>query len=440
MELLSSVSLTVVAFLFVLGVMIFVHELGHYLMAKSLGIRIEVFSLGFGPRLLGFRRGGTDYRISALPLGGYVKMAGESYEEELTGSPEEFLSRPKIHRFWVAVAGPLMNLGLAVVLLSINYLVGIQVPSYLNQPAVIGKIDKGSPAVEAGLQLKDKIVAIDGEASPTWQSVEIAIGTSPNRTLTLTLERAGQIVSRRVTTSVQKRREVGTIGVHPFIPYLISQVEPESPAAQAGLKPGDKIVQVNTSEATAFGFYDIPEVIASQEGQPVGFQVRRNFQIFHRTIVPVKMGEQVRIGIVMNPLITVKYGLFEAVIESVKHNYELTVLTLAIVGKIVSGRTSWRALSGPIEIARFSGRAASMGIVPLMALMSLISLNLGILNLLPIPVLDGGVIAVMAVEGLIRRDLSLRVKELISQVGFILLILLMGAVLVKDVYQNLPIL
>lgn len=439
MEFLSSVGLSILAFLFVLGVMIFVHELGHYLMARYLGIRVEVFSLGFGPRLLGFRRGATDYRVSALPLGGYVKMAGESYDEELTGTPDEFLSRPKLQRFWVAVAGPLMNLGLAVLLLSVNYMVGIQVPSYLRGPAFIGKIDKDSPAAQAGLQRKDTILAIDGEATPTWQSAELTIGTSPNRTLTLTLERDGRQLESKVTTSVKKRMAVGTIGIHPFIPYRISQVVPGSPAAQAGLEPGDEIVQVKSSDRIAFGFDDIPRVISSQEGQPLEFDIRRNNQVFRKTIAPTLMGEHVRIGIVVNPYVTEKYGFFEAMAQSVRRNYELTGWTLDIVGKIISGRTSLRALSGPIEIARFSGQAASMGIVPLMGLMALISLNLGILNLLPIPVLDGGMIALLVLEGLIRRDLSLHVKERISQVGFIFLILLMGIVLFNDLSKNLPI-
>lgn len=440
MELLNSIGLTIIAFVFVLGVMIFVHELGHYLMAKYLGIRVEVFSLGFGPRLFGFRRGPTDYRVSAIPLGGFVKMAGENYDEALTGEPDEFLSRPKLQRFWVAVAGPLMNLGLAVVLLSVNYMVGIQVPAYLYKPAVIGKIEAGSPAAQAGLKLGDKIVAINGKETPTWQSMDFEIGTNPNVALNLAIEREGKRLETKVVTSTTRRMEVGTIGVGPFIPYLISQVTPGSPAEQAGLQPGDRIIQVKSRDQVAFWFYDIPELISSRKGEPLDFQVERNSQVFSKTIVPIDMEGKVRIGIEVEPSFTEKYSFFKAVAKSARQNYEMTLLTFNIVGKIITGRTSLRSMSGPIEIARFSGEAASLGILHLMRLMALISLQLGIFNLLPIPILDGGVIALLALEGLIRRDLSLAAKERIAQIGFIFLIVLMGIVLFNDLSKNLPIL
>ena len=442
MDLLNSIGLSIIAFIFVLGIMIFVHELGHYAMAKYLGIRVEVFSLGFGLRLIGFRWGATDYRISILPLGGYVKMAGESYEDELTGASEEFLSRPKLHRFAVAVAGPLMNLALAVTLFSTTYILGIQVPSYSRQPAVIDRIEEGSPAEKAGLKLRDKIVAIDGEATPTWQSVEFGIATSPNQPLTLTVEREGRLISKEVVPSATKRRKIGTIGVAPFLSYILSKIEPGSPAAQAGLRPGDEILQVKGSHRTAFGGASIPELISASEGQALEFRVRRKGQILARSITPIRMGQAVRIGIVMEvkaTYVTEKYGLSEAVAKSIKRNYELTLLIFSIVGKIISGHTSLQALSGPIEIAHFSGKAAAMGAVPLMELMALISLNLGILNLFPIPILDGGVIALLVFEGLRGRDLSVGVKERISQMGFVLLILLMAIVIYNDLSKNLPI-
>ena len=297
MDLLNSISLSVAAFIFVLGVMIFVHELGHYAMAKYLGVRVEVFSLGFGWRLVGFRRGETDYRISALPLGGYVKMAGENHEDELTGAPDEFLSQPKLHRFAIAIAGPLMNLALAVTLLSFNYMLGVTVPSYFNQPAVIGKIEEGSRAEGAGLKIKDQIVAINGEATPTWQNVEFGIGTSPDQPLTLTIEREGRFISKAVVPSATKRTQVGTIGIAPFQPYILSRVEPGAPAAQAGLQSGDEILEVKGSQRTASGVYDIPELISDSEGQALDFRVRRNGEIFNRIITPVRMDQSVRIGI-----------------------------------------------------------------------------------------------------------------------------------------------
>ena len=177
MEILNSLSWTVAWFVIVLGIMIFVHELGHHLMAKCLKIRVDVFSLGFGPRLAGFKSGGTDYRISLLPLGGYVKMAGEHYDDELTGSPDEFLSRPKSHRLAVAIAGPAMNIGLAILLLTGNFIVGVQIPAYLSEPAIVGYVVQDSPAQEFDLREGDHIVSVAGDPTPTWEDLTLSVMT-----------------------------------------------------------------------------------------------------------------------------------------------------------------------------------------------------------------------------------------------------------------------
>ena len=440
MDLISSIGTSLIAFVFVLGVMIFVHELGHYAVAKFVGIRVEVFSLGFGPRILGFSRGDTDYRVSLLPLGGYVKMAGETYDEELTGSEDEFLSRPKLHRFAVAVAGPVMNIFLAWFLLAVNYTVGVEVAAYRGQPAVIGVIAPDSPAELAGIQLNDRIVSIDGEPTPAWQQVELAIGTSPNQTLRLSLEREdGSLVDKEVKTATQGTSEMGTIGAGPLVPYGIERVERDSPAAAAGLRQRDELLHVEYESKRATGFYEIPQFVAEHEGKPLLFTIRRKEQTLEKTIAPVKMGERARIGIVgKDHFVIERYGPFEAVVKSFERNVQITALTFYIVGKIVTGRASLKTMSGPIEIARYSGAAASSGLIHLMGFMALVSLQLGILNLFPIPILDGGVIAMLAVEGLIGRDLSLPVKERIFQVGFIFLVLLMGVVIFNDISKNLP--
>ena len=442
MDLISSVGTSLIAFVFVLGVMIFVHEFGHYAVAKFLGIRVEVFSLGFGPRILGFTRGETDYRVSLLPLGGYVKMAGETYDEELTGSEDEFLSRPKLHRFAVAVAGPVMNILLAWLLLAVNYTAGVEVAAYRSQPAVIGVILPDSPAERAGVQLNDRIASIDGEPTPAWQQVELAIGTSPNQTLRLGLEREdGSRVDKEVTTTTQGTSEMGTIGAGPSFPWSIEGVSPASPAAEADLREGDAILYVDSDGKRANGFYEIPPFVESREGQPLLFTILRQEQILKKTITPVKMGDTVRIGIKGKELVELaieRYGPLEAMVRSFQRNVQITALTFYIVGKIVTGRASLKTMSGPIEIARYSGAAASSGLLHLMGFMALVSLQLGIFNLFPIPILDGGVIAMLAVEGLIGRDISLPVKERIFQVGFIFLVLLMGVVIFNDISKNLP--
>ena len=440
MALLGSIGFSIVAFLFVLGVMIFIHEFGHYAVAKLLGIRVDVFSLGFGRRLIGFERGGTDYRISLLPLGGYVKMAGENYDDELSGDAGEFMSHPKKHRFAVAVAGPLMNIALALILVVATFMLGIPVAKHLRQPAVIGSIAADSPAERIGLRIQDTIVAIDGSPTPTWQEAELQISISPNQDLILSIERDGDVFDQSVTTSITEGIEIGTIGAGPFIPYIVADLGPDTPAARAGLQPDDEITQVSIGEQTSRGFNDSAELINSSEGVPVQFEVRRGGRVFETTITPEEMEGRWRIGTTVQVMQVEQYGFFEALSRSVERNYRLTMLTFEVVGRIFTGRTSLKAMSGPIEIARFSGMAAALGGTQLLNFMALVSLQLGIFNLMPIPILDGGVIALLGIEGLMRRDLSMRVKERIFQAGFVFLILLMGIVIFNDLAKNLPIL
>jgi len=438
LDILNEIGRSLIAFIFVLGVMIFVHELGHYLMAKWLGIRVDVFSLGFGPRLVGFKRGETDYRISALPLGGYVKMAGENYEDELSGTPDEFLSRPKHHRFAVAVAGPVMNIGLAIVLSWGYYMTGVEVEDQVSRAPVVGRIIPDSAAAKAGIQLNDKILTVDGEKTPTWRELQLAIAKNADHPVDVTLQRNGQTIETEVTPDTSKESEVGTLGVAPFIPYVIRQVEPGAPAEKAGLRAGDTIVEVSAAGKTARDAIEITHLITSQKGKPLQFKVSRGNEVFERTITPVQMGQQHRVGISLHIAThTERYGLIEAGRKSVEHNYRVTVLTFEVLGRILTGRTSLRTMSGPIEIARYSGLAAKEGAIALMSLMAIISLQLGIFNLLPIPILDGGVIALLAIEGLMRRDLSMRVKERIFQIGFIFLILLMGIVIFNDISKHI---
>jgi regulator of sigma E protease len=440
LALINSIGLSIVAFLFVLGVMIFVHELGHHIAAKLLGIRVDVFSLGFGRRLIGFKRGDTDYRISLLPLGGYVKMAGENYDEELTGDPGEFMAHSKTHRFLVAIAGPAMNIILALLLVTANLMVGMPVAKYLRQPAVIGSVEEGSVAEQAGLQPLDTIVAIDGDPIPTWQDLEIGISLSPNQDLVLEVERQGQVLTRNITPALSEGFETGTIGVGPFVPFIITEVESDSPASEAGLRPGDEIVKVTMGNEATVGFHENARVINASEGSPLRFEVLRDNQVFETTFAAVEMEDRWRIGAAVENMQLEQYGFLQALEKSFERNLRLTLLTFEVVGRIFTGRTSLRAMSGPIEIARFSGMAMAMGLLQLLNFMALVSLQLGIFNLMPIPILDGGVITLLAIEGLIRRDLSMRVKERIFQVGFVFLILLMGIVIFNDLAKNLPIL
>ncbi|MBI4482847.1 MAG: RIP metalloprotease RseP [Acidobacteria bacterium] len=436
----GSVAYTVLAFAFVLGAMIFIHELGHFLVAKGLRIRVDTFSLGFGPRLAGFRRGGTDYRVSAVPLGGYVKMAGEQYGEGLTGAPHEFLSRPKWQRLLVALAGPLMNLVLAVVLSAVNFMYGVQVPQYMKAAGVIGLVQPDSPAHRAGLRYKDRIIAIDGKRTPTWHDIQLAIGTSPNQTLHLLIEREEKTIEAKITTTSLPDMEIGNAGIGPYVEAGVEKVEPGSPADKAGLRKGDEIIWVRAGEHQASG-WNMRELVSQREGSALNFTIRRKDQILERTITPQKIAGETRIGVMLSPkvsFVTEKYPIGQAFLQSFHQNYRLTLLTLDVAKKIITGKASLRAMSGPIDIAKYSGEAARSGLVALLGFMALISLQLGIFNLFPIPILDGGVIFLLLIEGVIRRDISAEVKEKIVQIGFVFLVLLMAVVIVNDLSKNIP--
>ncbi len=439
MDWINNFGWALLAFIFVLGIMIFVHELGHCLMAKYLKIRVDVFSLGFGPRLFGFRRGDTDYRVSAIPLGGYVRMRGENYDESLSGGEEEFLSRPKTHRFAVAIAGPAMNLALAVVLLAGNYMVGVQVPVYLSEPSVIAHVLEDSPAQEAGLEEGDRVLSVDGAATPTWEALQIKVATIAGRNVEMVLERGGETFQKIVSVAEDPATGIGFIGVLPPTQTVIEGIE-EGPGLAAGLRPGDLILAVEADGRRSEVRDGIVQILGSSLDRPVDFTIRRGEERFTRSITPVEIEGRPRVGIVLGSTLetrTERYDPLTAVVRSVERNYQMAALTFHIVGKLITGQSSLKMMSGPIEIARFSGQAASQGASALTGFMALISLQLGIFNLLPIPILDGGVIALLLIEGLIGRDLSMRVKERIFQVGFIFLILLMSIVIFNDITKNI---
>jgi regulator of sigma E protease len=422
---------TLVSFLFVLGVLIFVHELGHFLAARRLGVRVLTFSLGFGPKILKFTRGDTEYCISAIPLGGYVKMAGESPDDPRSGAPDEFLSKSKWERFQVLIMGPVMNIVLAVVVLAIVLAQGAEMPAYENQPPVIGAVEMNSAAEKGGIIAGDRIITVAGDAVPTWTDLRIAISTKADRPVAVTLDRGGNIVSLEVRPTAEGRYEMGELGVLPDTSPIAQKVEPNDAAARGGMQAGDVIYAVNGTRVITPE--DLKEAIAAHPGEAIDVEVRRDGAPQNLSITPDKRPTGGWIGItIVEATRSFKPGPFEAVRLSVVQNATSGVMIFKILGGLFTGSTSVRQLQGPVGIAQLSGESAQAGFIHLLNLMAVISLNLGLLNLMPVPVLDGGHILIMALEGVARRDFSMAAKEKMLLAGFVVLMMLMVTVIYND--------
>jgi len=429
---------TMFAFLFVLGVLVFVHELGHFLVARWHGVRVITFSLGFGPKLVKMTRGGTEYCISVVPLGGYVKLAGETVEDAQTGAPEEFLSKSKWVRFQVYVAGPVMNILLAVVVGAIVLSRGADVPMSRNALPVIGAVAAGSPAEAAGLRVGDLVLSVDGHSVATWDDLEMRVLPRAGRELAIAITRGDERLTVKVAPEAVGSFEMGRLGVDPVMRQQIDRVISGTPAADFGLKARDVLIGINQEKlSTADQFR---ERIRASANVPLVLNIVRDGASMDVTIVPQGPAGEGTIGFYFMPEGEVRRidpTLIEAVRLSVEQNWQNTILIGQTLAGLLTRETPVRQLMGPVGIAQLSGSAAEIGWVALLNLMAMISLNLGLLNLMPVPVLDGGHIAILAVEGLSRRDLSVRVKERILVAGAALMVLLMVTVIYNDIARLL---
>ena len=429
---------TPAAFLFVLGVLVFIHELGHFLMARWHGVKVHTFSLGFGPKLLKFVKGGTEYCVSVVPLGGYVKLAGETVEDaERTGAPDEFLSKSKWVRFQVYLMGPVMNLALAVLLLAVVLYRNADEPLYPTQPAVIGTVLPKSAAERGGLQAGDRVVRIGGREIRTWDDFDINVVTKANRELDLTVVRGTETLNLRVTPSSIGKYEIGDLGVVPVARPQVLTITPGRPADRAGLKDDDVIVGVGGE--SGLGVVKIVDRIRHHPKQALVFNVLRGGQPMDISIVPEGGDGTATIGAGFRgaEFKRIQPGPLRALRMSVQRNWEGTVQTGRTLAGFFTRETEVKQLLGPVAIADLAGGAARLGFMELISLMAMISLQLGLMNLLPIPVLDGGHIAILGLEGLSRRDFSVKVKERILLVGFGLILALMVTVIYNDVARIL---
>jgi regulator of sigma E protease len=423
---------TLLAFVFVLGVLVFFHESGHFLTAKWVGVRVKTFSLGFPPKLIGRKWGETEYVIGLLPIGGYVKMAGDNPAES-SGDPAEFMSRSKWERLAILFAGPLANLVLAIAILTVLFMVGLERAAGLEDPPVIRYVAQDSPAGRAGLAPGDQIVEIEGEKTETWSEVLDHVMVSANEKLSVAVLRNGERIETELEVATREEDGAGVAGFFPALQPEVSRLTPGFPAEQAGIQVGDVITKVGGTPI--FHFAELIQAIEERGGTEVEIEVLRRQQSLAFTLTPREDKGRWLIGIEFNPSPTTieRYASpVQALGAGTKEIARLTRMTFVILGKMVTGRASVKQMSGPIGIAQASGETARQGPKVLFWFMALLSVNLAILNLLPIPLLDGGHMAIIALEGLAGRDFSLQMKERILQVGFVMLLLLMVTVIYVD--------
>jgi regulator of sigma E protease len=473
MDLLIGVSL-------VLGVMILIHEWGHFIAARMFGVRVDVFSIGFGPRLFGWKSGHTDYRISIIPLGGYVRMAGQDpteidspsrwssnraaaeaeapgkvmdtvqtaaetalrlpptdLGEHTTGAPDELMSKPRWQRAVISAAGPAVNLVFPILLLTVYYVaIGVPYPVFEDKPVVVTAVPPNSAAAHAGLAAGDRVAAINGQQVPTWAEAGKVLATvEPSTKVSVEVESAGQKKTLEIPVGAQKDTEQ-VVGYPPMKPVL-EDVAPGMPASRGGLKEADVIVAVDGQPIQWWGQFT--ERVRGSEGKALSLDIERKGQPMHLVVTPqsgaTERGETVyQIGVQVHEETAYRrVALGESVKFAASNTYDTIDSTIGVVGRLFSGRVSVKQLQSVVGISRAAGQAVHRGAWAVITLMVLISVNLGILNLLPIPILDGGNILLLAIEGGLRRDLSLAFKERFVQVGLVFLLVLFAIVMYNDV-------
>ncbi len=427
-----------------IGVMINVHELGHFWVARFFDVRIETFSFGFGPRLFGFRRGETDYRFSLIPFGGYVKMAGDQSSEDRTAAdPRSVLAKPRWQRLLISFAGPFMNIVLAVGILTGMYMVSYPKLSPADREPVIGGVMADSPAAKAGIQAGDRIVALDGKPNPTWEDVSTKEETGAYRPMDLTVERGGRRLDLTVTPTLDNRVGVGSAGWAKRGEVQLYAIEAGMPAEKAGLKPGDVILAANGQPIDSS--IKLQEVTKSSNGAPVTVEYERQGRKFTVAVRPVfeKVDGPARwmIGVqsgLKAHFTNVALSFPAALRESLVENKKGAMLLGKFLQGLVQRRMSAKNITGPIGLIQVSGSAAREGAPVFLGLMAMVSLQLAIFNLLPIPILDGGVILMLLIEMAMQRDLSMNVKEAVLKLGVVFIMLIVAFVVYNDIAKMLP--
>jgi len=422
--------MTLVYFLIVIGILVFVHEFGHFIMAKRAGVRVEKFSLGMGPRIAGFKKGDTEYILSALPIGGYVKMAGENPDEEPTGAPDEFQAKTVWQRAKIAASGPLTNILLAFLVMPLVFMIG----TYAEGPAKVGYVEKGSPAEKAGFRAGDVIEEINGRKISGWSKALSLIAVNPDTDVTVVLDRQEEKKSITLRPAIATELKIGMSGLVPDMPAEVGRLRPGLPAEKAGLKVHDKIIVIDGN--TVYHWNQFSTLVKESNGKTLRLTIEREGKRVEKSVTPVMDGGRYVVGV--EPFVRLvfkKYGFFESVQLGFQKTLEAIDLTFITLKKLLSFGLSIKTLGGPVMIAQMSGQAAAMGLSAFLSLLAVISISLGILNLLPIPVLDGGLILFLIIEAIRKKPLSRRTMEISQSIGAAVLITLIAVVSYNDIIR-----
>ncbi len=436
--------LTVIAGIIMLGILVFVHELGHFCVAKLMGVKVLKFSLGFGPRLVSRTWGETEYMICAVPLGGYVQMLGEgggADGEKTELSPEDkarsYADKPPGRRMAIVAAGPAMNLILPFIILPIAFMVGVNLPSYWDEKPCIGYVQPESAAAEAGFEDGDCIETINGVEVESWNEAGKKLISFAGSPLRFTVE--GSEGARQIVLPADKSDlELQALGLFPEQTARIGSLAAGMPAAESGLQEGDLIVSVGGESIDSW--YELRRAIQKTEGESTAVTVERDGQSHEYTIEPEaqEQGGDYLIGIApAQELITKRFGPVEALQAGSQRAFDLIELTVVFIQKLFSGNVSTKNIGGPITVVQVAGQAAQTDVSSILSVLAFLSIQLGILNLLPIPILDGGHIIFNLFEIIFRRPLSMRTREIAQQIGLILLVLLMILAFYNDIARLL---
>ncbi|MCK4621952.1 MAG: RIP metalloprotease RseP [Desulfuromonadales bacterium] len=434
---------TVIVGILMLGILVFVHELGHFWIAKLCGVKVLKFSLGFGPKLVSRQWGETEYLICAIPLGGYVQMLGEGNGEqgedaELTAEEKQrsFADKPVSRRLAIVSAGPIMNLLLPLIILPITFMVGVQMPAYIDQQPCIGYVVPESNAAVGGFVAADCIISVNQQPVNSWNDTNKSFVNAAGDPLVFIVARDGEQLRLEIPSENNSLGGMQSLGLLPLQKAQIGGLADNMPAQNAGLTEGDLILEIGGQQVVSW--YDLRSIIQSIGGEPMRVLVERAGELLTVELVPERHNDEGDYLIGITPLQvseTKRFGLVGAIREGAERTWELIDLTIVFVQKLFSGSVSAKNIGGPITVVQIAGQAAQTDLSAILSVLAFISIQLGILNLLPIPILDGGHIVFYLIELVIRRPLSVRAREVAQQVGMAMLLLLMVLAFYNDIMR-----